>query len=239
MTERRARQLGAREVRCVLVTPEPAPLALLGERASRAVGELFARRGIEIVAGARAREAPGGRLVLDPAERPLEADRVVALPALHGRRLPGLPSDGAGFVPIDDFCRVPGVDAVWAAGDGTTFPIKQGGLAAQQADAVAEQIAALAGADLEPRPFAPVLRGMLLTGEETLYARHDLGDRQAPGEASEDYLWWPPQKIGGRYLGAWLAHEQPRSEPEPPRRPLAVEVSLPREWHEAPMALDR
>ena len=56
------------------------------------------------------------------------------------------------------------MDGVFAAGDATTFPIKQGGLAAQQADAVAEMVACAAGADIRPQPFRPILRGTLLTG---------------------------------------------------------------------------
>ena len=37
---------------------------------------------------------------------------------------------------------------MYAAGDASDFPIKHGGLASQQADAAAEAIAALAGADV-------------------------------------------------------------------------------------------
>jgi sulfide:quinone oxidoreductase len=238
LTERRAREAGASDVSCVVVTPERRPLALFGERASRAVGDLLARRGIEVITGARAREIEDGRLVLDPGHRPLRADHVVALPTLDGPHLPGLPRDREGFIPIDDRCRVRDVERIWAAGDGTTFPIKQGGLAAQQADVAAEQIAALAGVEVRPRPFEPVLRGMLLTGEDSVYAHRDLRRGPTSGDASEDCLWWPPHKIGGRYLPAWLAHAQARSDLEPPRRPLDVEVALPREWHELPMALD-
>ena len=53
-------------------------------------------------------------------------------------------------MPIDDHCAVVGADWVFAAGDVTTFPIKQGGIAAQQAVAAAEAIAVLAGATLCP-----------------------------------------------------------------------------------------
>jgi sulfide:quinone oxidoreductase len=40
----------------------------------------------------------------------------------------------------------------------STFPIKQGGLGTQQADAAAEHIAARFGAPVEPEPFHPILR---------------------------------------------------------------------------------
>ena len=59
---------------------------------------------------------------------------------------------------------MPGVGDVYAAGAVTTWPMKQGGLAAQQADAVAESLAAWAGAPVRPTAFRPVLRGVLLSG---------------------------------------------------------------------------
>ena len=40
------------------------------------------------------------------------------------------------------------MEGVYAAGDITTFPVKQGGIATQQADAAAEAIAAELGADV-------------------------------------------------------------------------------------------
>jgi sulfide:quinone oxidoreductase len=51
----------------------------------------------------------------------------------------------------------------------TQFPLKQGGIATQQADVAAASIAAHAGADIEPHPFRPVLRGLLLTGMTPRY----------------------------------------------------------------------
>jgi len=65
---------------------------------------------------------------------------------------------------------VRGVDRVWAVGDMTNWPLKQGGLAAQQADVAAADIAArVAGAEGRVRPFNPRLQGKLLTGEEPLF----------------------------------------------------------------------
>ena len=54
----------------------------------------------------------------------------------------------------------------------TTRPLRQGGLAAQQADVAAADIAAqVAGCDVEVHPYLPRLQGMLLTGAEPLYLR--------------------------------------------------------------------
>jgi sulfide:quinone oxidoreductase len=81
---------------------------------------------------------------------------------------------------------------VLAAGDATDFPVKHGDIAAQQADAVAETIAAQLGAIAAPEPFRAELRGVLLTGDRPLYLRADA-------------LTWPPGKVAGRYLTPWLA----------------------------------
>jgi sulfide:quinone oxidoreductase len=100
---------------------------------------------------------------------------------------------------------VTGVPDVYAAGDVTAFPVKQGGIACQQADAAAEQIAAGAGAGVDPKPFRPVLRGMLLTERWARFLRRD-----ASGTAGDDSsvagraLWWPPTKIAGRELAGYL-----------------------------------
>jgi sulfide:quinone oxidoreductase len=88
--------------------------------------------------------------------------------------------------------------------------VKQGGLAAQEPDAAAEAIAALAGADLEPRPFHPVLRGVVLTGRGRQWIRSDVESGETDvahdeGSAERHALWWPPTKIAGRYLSPYLA----------------------------------
>ena len=67
--------------------------------------------------------------------------------------------------------HVSGLEHVWAAGDVTSFPIKQGGLAAQQADIAARSIAADAGARVPLEPFQPVLRGALITGDAPEFLR--------------------------------------------------------------------
>jgi sulfide:quinone oxidoreductase len=94
-----------------------------------------------------------------------------------------------------------GVPDVYAAGDCTAYPIKQGGIACQQADAAVADIAARAGASVEPAPFTPVLRGLLLTERWARFLRRDAGeDTTVAGRA----LWWPPTKIAGRELAGYL-----------------------------------
>jgi sulfide:quinone oxidoreductase len=238
LSKRRAEELGLGDLELLIVTPESAPLVLFGPLASGAVAELMSARGIGLRAGTWAREEADGSIVLAPSAERLEAGGVIALPLIAGPQIPGLPADDDGFIPIDDRARVQGVDDVYAAGDGTTFPIKQGGIGTQQADAAAAQIAARAGAELDPEPFHPVLRGKLLTGYESLHMRASLAGGAGEGIASPDYLWWPPHKVGGRYLASWLARETARFESEPPGHSVDVEVALPREWHREPMALD-
>jgi sulfide:quinone oxidoreductase len=238
LTRRRAEETGRSEIRLTVLTPEEAPLILFGRPASEAVAELLRAREIDFHGEAWVSEVAGGELVATPGGDPIDAGAVAALPVIEGPRLHRLPCDERGFIPIDEHARVARVDDVYAAGDGTTFPIKQGGLGTQQADAAAEHIAARLGAPIDPKPFHPVLRGQLITGADSLSMRHDLTGGRGEGVASADYLWWPPHKVGGRYLAAWLAHEVPPAELEPPSRPIDIEVALPREWHENPMALD-
>jgi sulfide:quinone oxidoreductase len=193
---------GTRGVDVMIVTPEERPLVIFGGEASAAIGELLEIRGVQIETGAVATAWQDGRLTLagGPA---IEADAVVALPTLVGPALPGLPHDGAGFVPTDTEGRVAGMTDIYAAGDATQFRPKQGGLATQQADAVAAAIAADAGADVEPMPFRPVLRGLLLTGFVPRYLRSETGIGESVVDT--EALWWPPAKIVGRYLAPFLA----------------------------------
>jgi sulfide:quinone oxidoreductase len=236
MTDRRARHR-AKVVECIIVTPESAPLVMFGAPASDAVASLLEVRGITVEPSTYARESEQGTIMLSPGDRHLDASSVIALPLIEGQQIAGLPTDDKGFIPIDHHARVHGVDDVYAAGDGTSFPIKQGGIATQQADALAEHIAERAGAPIEAKPFHPILRGKLLTGEASLHMRHDPVGGAGEGAASEDYLWWPPHKVSGVYLAAWLAKSMPR-EPEAPRPPLDVEVAMPHDWYKEPMGLD-
>jgi sulfide:quinone oxidoreductase len=190
LTAARLKESGVAGVRLSVVTPERAPLEQIGSAAGEAVEALLADSGIRFVSGA----TPGRA----------EADRVVTLPRLEGHRIPGIPHDARGFVAVDAHGLVAGLEDVYAAGDITAFPVKQGGIATQQADAVAETVAACAGADIDPSPFEPVLHALLLSGGEPLYLRVELREG-AECEVSAEPLWWPPAKIAGRYLSPFLA----------------------------------
>jgi len=190
-----------------LVSSEPAPLAVFGQEPSRAVAEMLTRAGIEVHVGADPTVSADGRAIGLAADGPwLAADRIVAPPLLDGPRLRGVPHDARGFIPVDEHGRVPGLDHVYAAGDGTDLAIKQGGLAAQQADAAIRHLTAEAGGLLPPDPFRPVLRGRLMTGQVDRYLRHD----PAAGDAVLDEpLWEPAAKVVGHYLAPWLAYLHP------------------------------
>jgi sulfide:quinone oxidoreductase len=211
-----------------LVTPEDEPLQLFGRAASDAVRELLEERGIAVRAGVYPLEARDGVLLLLGGDG-LRADRVVALPRLQGERIDGIPQTHGGFVPTDSHGRVRGLSDVYAAGDITNFPVKQGGIAAQQADAAAETIAAAAGADLSPEPFRPVVRGLLLTGGEPRYLRSDVAAAGGASLASPEPLWWPPAKIVGRHLAPFLAAltgQETQPEPAATEGVVRVEVEL-------------
>jgi sulfide:quinone oxidoreductase len=201
--ERDARRLEGVEI--ILVTHEPAPLDLFGPAASQLVAARLAEAGISIRLSSVVDRFDDRQLHLTAGD-PLGADAAVALPALEVPRLAGLPQRHNGFLHTDTAMHVEGLDAVWAAGDVTWFPIKQGGLAAQQADVCARSIAALAGAHVPVEAFQPVLRGMLITGKTPDFFRASVSAPDA-GVASEGRpLWWPPAKVAGSYLGPYLAH---------------------------------
>jgi sulfide:quinone oxidoreductase len=187
-------------------TPEPAPLAVFGEQASAEVGGLLDAAGIALTTDAKVEITSDRELILDREPSGRRFDRILAVPRLEGPALRGLPFDDEGFIPVDSHGLVHHTEHVYAAGDGTDYPVKQGGLAAQQADAVAEVIAKRAGARVDPRPFRPVLRGQLLADGSSRFLRGDLHPRDGGvSEASEQALWWPKAKIAGTHLSPYLA----------------------------------
>ena len=191
MTAEHGRARGL-DLQLELVTRESDPLDLFGPEASAEIARRLISAGVHLRTGTFAQEYEDGRLWLE-LEGPLEADLAIALPRLLGPDLAGLPVSADGFVPVDPFGRVLDTPGVWAVGDMTTRVFKQGGLAAQQADVAAADIAAeVAGLDVPVAPYRPVLQGMLLTGEVPLQLE------RGPGVASA------VQKVTGRHLSPYL-----------------------------------
>lgn len=174
-----------------LVTPEKTPLAIFGPRAVEVVAEELKRAGVQVELGAYAELDPGtpGTIVMRPSGRRLQVARVLALPCLRGRAPEGIPADPDGFVSVDAHGRLAGTDGIRAAGDGIDFPVKFGGLAAEQADAAA---ADTPRPTLPPRPERPRdggPRGRLpCTGSASL-AASSIGD-----------LWGRPQSVVRREI---------------------------------------
>ncbi len=190
-----------------IVTLEDAPLAIFQGAGSDAVARLLDRAGVRTLTSAYVESFDGRRLRTIPGGERVDADRVIALPALAGPAIEGVPADPDGFVRADEHHRVPGLDGVYAIGDATTFPVKQGGIAAQHADLVAALIARSAG----PRPETrPRLRAILLTGEQPLYLQATItGGRSIASSASTRCPWWPAHKIAARHLAPYLADRTP------------------------------
>ncbi len=204
MTAAALAEAGVEDAQLTVVSPEDLPLGIFGVQVGEHVRELLAERGIEVLSGVHPVEFERGLLHLTPGE-PIEADAVISAPQLEGRRIEGVPCDESGFVGVDEHNRVIGLERVFAAGDVTSFPVKQGGIAAQQADAVAEVIAADLGLRPAARPFDPILRAVLWTGAQPQYLYGMLsGGHGETSVFSEKPLWEREGKIVGQHLAPFL-----------------------------------
>ncbi len=164
--------------RITVVTPEAAPLAIFGHRAAEQTSALLSERRIEVITGARPLAFEAGRLRIDPGED-LEAEAVITLPRLEGRRIAGIPHDDDGFVAVDEQGAVIGIERTYAAGDVSSRFFKQGAFATQQADAAAGTVAAAIGAEVELRRAPPHMRAVLWTEQGPRYLYGPDGEREA------------------------------------------------------------
>jgi sulfide:quinone oxidoreductase len=193
------------ELETTVITPEDSPLAIFGTNASRAVTERLERAHIKTINSAYAEVPSTGEVVINPGDRHLRVNRVIALPELYGPAVRGIPMGEHGFIRVDPYGRVRGMEGLYAAGDAIDFPIKHGGLGSQQADVVAQSIAALAGANVTPQPFKPVIHAMLLTDDKPLYlTAHIAGGAGFSSEITDTPTWDPPSKIAAKYLAPYL-----------------------------------
>ena len=186
-----------------LATPHRDPLFLFGPSAARVIRDLFGARGINLLTESQVESVGEGGATLTDG-RTVPADRVVTLPRLVGNPPHGLPTYDDGFVAIDEHGAVAGLNDVYAVGDVTAFRIKQGSVAAHQADAAAAAIAAGFGAPVEPTPFEPTIDAVLLTGVTARYLHADLSESSTSNVAVRP-LWSPPEKIAAKYLANYLA----------------------------------
>jgi sulfide:quinone oxidoreductase len=198
---------GAGATRIMVFTHERRPLELFGSHAGDACARLLDGAGVDVSVASPPQAVFEGNLLLESSEL-VPAGSVVAVPALKGRPISGLDHDADGFLEVDAHARVAGAEHVFAAGDMTNGAIKQGGLAAQQADAAALWIAADAGAPVDREPPAPVLRATMYTPGGGLHLRAPLG-RPERGQVSASPLWQPAGKIAARYLTGFLATGDP------------------------------
>jgi len=191
MTAGEAYALGQDDIQITVVTPERAPLSLLGPEAGAAVADELKSAGVRLITGAVAQRADGG-LVLEPSGERLEVERVFAVPRLLGPAIEGLAADDEGFVLVGEDGRVQGAERTWAAGDGIDSVLKFGGLATHQARRAAAEIARAAGVKDVPDPGEPVIHGRLLIGRtgsrrgltHAALPRH--ARRAAPGDDAGD-----------------------------------------------------
>jgi sulfide:quinone oxidoreductase len=165
---------GVTDAQLTIVTPHDAPLPLFGSAAGDALAPLLAASGVVLRTGVQPVQVQDGRLLLGIGQA-LPAERVIALGAGRGRPPVGLTPDRGGFLAVDDHGAVRGCQDVFAAGDVTAHLPKHGGLAAQQADAVAQAIAARLGVAIEPQPYRPSLRGLRI-GDAPLDLRAGYAD---------------------------------------------------------------
>jgi sulfide:quinone oxidoreductase len=196
--------MSGRAAPIAIVTAEETPLAAFGPEAGTAVARMLGRSGIEVHTGREVAAWRWGRLEL-AGGGVIAADRVIAMPVLRGPAIEGLPADARGFVTTGDDGAVSGAPDVWAVGDGTDHPVKQGAVACRQADAVAATLARRLGIPAEDLAYRPVLRGWVYDTGRQRFVRvsGDDGDGDLP-------LGWPVAKVAGRFLTpflqAWSAH---------------------------------
>jgi sulfide:quinone oxidoreductase len=185
----------------------PRPLAAFGGDAGEVVARLLSDGGITLHTNAQVRVSSPRDLVLQPSGIVLHPDRIISVPTVSGpsvRGIPGFARDR--FLHVDEYCRVLNTGGrIFAAGDATDLPVKQGGIGAQQADVAAAGIAHLAGAGPAPERLRPRIDAVLLTGAKPLYLSAYLIDGQGWQASLYDEPPWPAgEKVIAEELGPYL-----------------------------------
>jgi sulfide:quinone oxidoreductase len=193
------------DIAITIATPEPAPVAALGRQAGDAMTASLDAGGIRLRSRLPSQRLNGDRLLDLRGHVLASADRVVALPEVVGPRLRGLPHDRDGFIAVDATGAIRGVPDAFGAGDATTVPFKQGGLAAQQAAVAAHAIARAAGADVAATTLAPTLRAHAAAGTGATWFSTPLrASSEGSAVVSDAPLWHPSTKVSMPYLASYL-----------------------------------
>lgn len=200
----------------VLVSPELTPLQVFGAEASRLVADLLSECGVRFIGNSTPESVQRGGTLSLRLGGTVEGDCVITVPELRGPRITGVPADREGFVTTNSLGGVIGLADVYAAGDMTNFPIKQGGLAAQQADLIAQCIASGHGAVIKEPRVQHVLRARLLGGAHPIFLRTVLDEFGQATSATlqresfeEGEYSTAPEKVFGRYLTPYLHTREP------------------------------
>ena len=191
-----------------IIVGEPGlrPLAAFGHEASDAITEVLANAHISVYTRCELRDQDGPLLRTPAGDR--RPDLIVTVPRITGPNVRGIAGHALDrFLHVDERCRVTGAGGrIFAAGDATHLPVKQGGVGAQQADTAAAAIVHLAGLGPEPKPLHPVIRGVLLTGGQPLYlTAHLIAGEGARAEVSRTPPWPVDDKIVAEELSPYLA----------------------------------
>jgi sulfide:quinone oxidoreductase len=195
-------------------TYESSFMQVFGPRLHDVVVREFARRGVsghpKYVVD---RVGPGD--VWYTNGKSLPYDLLVSFPAYAAATaFPGLPQDERGFLQTDIVTReVIGHANVYAAGDGSDFPVKQAFLALLQADAVAERIAAQVLGERPAFGFDPVSVCVMEEFDTATFAQVPLrltGRAERPIEVRRDREGGyrvgssPAWRLGKKVMGAYL-----------------------------------
>lgn len=161
------------DFRWVLVEAQDTLLPGLHPKLARFTEKVLRRRAIEVYLGTRLEGCAERRITLSGGHvAPYTSDTIVWTAGQRPAGLAagwGLPTDGRGFVPVDDHLRVSDRSDLYAVGDFAAVPDPGGGLspntaqhALRQARVAAINVAAALGVGT-PQPFAYKTRGLAVT----------------------------------------------------------------------------
>ena len=197
------------EVELSLITPEEEPLGIFGASASAAVARLLDERGVSVHTSSIGVPGLPGWLEIRPGDRRLAVDRIVTVPRLAGPRLRGIPCGRDGFIHTDPHGRLAWAgrrvrgrrrdglpDQAWRPGRPAGRRGRRGdrGLGRRRHRATAV-------------PARPA-RGPADRRRAPRYLRADIsGCAGDDSTISSQPLWWPPNKLSGRYLAPYLSRQ--------------------------------